>query len=70
MENLTFDIQFNDSENTSCKGWSESYQNCLDYIKTWNGTPASYFEDYVGGTVSIVCNETDVHVYIENVYLN
>lgn len=70
MENLTFDIQFNDSENSSSKGWSESYEACLDYIKTWNGTPASYFKDYVGGTVSIICNETGVQAYTEEIYLN
>ena len=70
MENLTFDVQFNDSESTSSKGWSESYQTCLDYIKTWNGTEASYFKDYVGGTASIVCNETGVYAYTEDIYLN
>ena len=68
--NFTYDVIFNDSESTSSKGWSESYLTCLDYIKTWNGTPASYFKDYVGGTVSIVCNETEDNCYSEDIYLN
>lgn len=38
---------------------------CLDYIKAYNGTNESYFEDYKGGTVSIYCNETEEDVYTE-----
>lgn len=62
-----FDVVFNDSVDSSCKGFSESYENCLDYINTYNGTSYSYFEDYKGGTVSIVDSETREEVYSEPV---
>nr|DAU61265.1 MAG TPA: hypothetical protein [Caudoviricetes sp.] len=62
-----FDVVFNDSLDSSCKGFSESYEDCLDYIKAYNGTSYSYFEDYKGGTVSIVDSETREEVYSEPV---
>lgn len=62
-----FDVVFNDLTNSSCKGFNESYEYCLDYIKTYNGTGYSYFEDYKGGTVSIVDSETREEVYREPV---
>ena len=54
----TYDIFFNDSEHSNNKGFKYSLKDAKDYIKTYNGTNESYFEDYKGGTVSIVCNET------------
>lgn len=63
----TFDVMFNDSSDSNSKGWSESYEYCLDYIKNYNGTNESYFADYKGGTVSIVCNETGEDVYDEEI---
>lgn len=62
-----FDVVFNDSADCSCKGFSESYDYCLDYIKAYNGTGYSYFADYKGGTVSIVESETREEVYSESV---
>ena len=62
-----FDVVFNDSLDSSCKGFNESYEYCLDYIKAYNGTSYSYFEDYKGGTVSIVDSETREEVYSEPV---
>lgn len=35
----------------------------MDYIRSYNGTSESYFADYKGDTVSIVCNETGETVY-------
>lgn len=67
-EKKTYDVVFNDENNSNSKGWKESYQNCLDYIKSNNGTNESYFEDYKGGIVSIYCNETCEEVYSETVY--
>lgn len=63
----TYDVYFNDAENTNNKGWEESYNYCLDYIKSNNGTNNSYFADYKGGLVSIVCNETGEEVYYEEI---
>jgi len=56
--NSTFDIFFNDDSNSNNLGFKSSLEYCKDYIEMHNGTNKSYFEDYKGGTVSIVCNET------------
>jgi hypothetical protein len=64
---FTYDVEFNDDTNTNAKGWHESYQYCKDYIESNNGTCFSYFADYKGGSVSIVCNETGNEVYSERV---
>jgi hypothetical protein len=62
---LTYDVVFNDDADSNSKGWSESYDYCLKYIKQHNGTKESYFADYKGGVVSIVCNETEETIYEE-----
>jgi hypothetical protein len=59
----TYDVYFNDSSDSNNKGFKESFDYCMNYIETYNGTNESYFEDYKGGTVSIVCNETGEEVY-------
>jgi len=61
--NNTFDILFNGNCNSNNKGFSESLEYCQDYIKSHNGTNESYFEDYKGGMVSIICNETNETVF-------
>jgi len=55
---LTYDIHFNDSENSNNKGFKKSLLFCLNYVEENNGTNNSYFADYKGGNVSVVCNET------------
>ena len=67
MHNLTYDVHFNDERDSNSKGFTDSYDDCLSYIEEYNGTNHSYFEDYKGGTVSIVCNETGETVYEEEV---
>lgn len=59
----TYDVYFNDGINSNSKGFRNTISYCKDYIKTWNGSDHSYFADYKGGTVSIVCNETRKTVY-------
>lgn len=61
--NYTYDVVFNDSENSNNKGWSDSLHACMTYIASNNGTNNSYFADYKGGTVSIRCNETEEIVF-------
>ena len=61
----TYDIYFNDDNNSNNKGWHASLGKCKEYIKTYNGTNESYFADYKGGVVTIVCNETGENVYFE-----
>lgn len=64
---LTYDVHFNDSADSNSKGFQADYDYCKDYINRYNGTNHSYFEDYKGGTVSIVCNETGETVHEEEV---
>ena len=63
----TYDVVFNDDYSSNEKGMKASYMECFDYIRAWNGTNHSYFGDYKGGYVSIVCNETGESVYDEEV---
>lgn len=65
--NNTYDIFFNDSENSNNKGFALSLEDAKAYINRYNGTNESYFADYKGGTVSIVCNETEETVHEEEV---
>lgn len=58
LKEETFDIHFHDDNNSNSKGFEESLQYCLDYIKHWNGTNESYFASYKGGTVQVVSNAT------------
>ena len=64
----TFDIHFNDNENSNNMGFNESLDYCKDYIARYNGTNYSHFADYKGGTVSIVDNETGETAHAEMVY--
>lgn len=63
----TYNVHFNDDHASNDKGFKESYQYCKDYIEMGSGTNTSYFEDYKGGAVSIVCNETGETVYEQEV---
>lgn len=65
LDLYTYDVVFNDDTDSNSKGFKESKQYCMDYIEEHNGTDWSYFEDYKGGTVSVVCNETGETVYEE-----
>ena len=63
----TYDVLFNDSADSNSKGMRATIEECKKYISMYNGTNHSYFEDYKGGTVSVVCNETGETVYEEDV---
>jgi len=63
----TYDVVFNDSNDSNSKGMKSSVDECKQYIKMWNGTDHSYFADYKGGIVSVVCNESGEEVYSEEV---
>ena len=59
----TYDVIFNDCEAGNNCGFKESKEYCIDYIAMHNGTNFSYFSDYKGGIVSVVCNETGESVF-------
>ncbi|RRT94151.1 hypothetical protein [Empedobacter falsenii] len=63
----TYDIHFNDSENSNNKGFSITLDEAKNYIKEYNGTNESYFQDYKGGIVSVVDNETGEVFYEEEI---
>lgn len=63
----TFNVVFNDSDNSNDKGFELSYDECVNYIDRYNGTSESYFANYKGGMVSIVCNETGETLHEEEV---
>jgi len=55
---FTYDIHFNNDENSNNMGFAKSFTECEQFIAQHNGTNHSYFADYKGGVVSILCNET------------
>lgn len=67
MKELTFDIYFNDDCDSNNKGMKQTIEYCREYIREYNGTNESYFADYKGGIVSIVCNETGETIYEEEI---
>lgn len=58
IENVTYDVLFNDEYNSNNKGFKESLIFCKKYIKMYNGTKESYFNDYKKAFVSIINNKT------------
>lgn len=63
----TYDIIFNDNEDSNNKGFQVSLEEAKDYIKQHNGTNESYFADYKGGIVQVVDNESGEVAYEEEV---
>lgn len=63
----TYDVVFNDSENSNSKGFAVDLYSAIAYIQANNGSNFSYFADYKGGTVSVVCHQTGETVYEEPV---
>lgn len=63
----TYNVHFDDSNDSNDKGFKLSFEDAKAYIESNNGTNNSYFEDYKGGIVSIVDNETGETVYEEEI---
>lgn len=66
-KHLTYDVVFNNENDSNSKGFKSSIEDCKKYIEMNNGSNDSYFADYKGGIVSVVCNETGEEVYSEEV---
>lgn len=64
---ITYDIHFNDENNSNNEGYSKPFLHCKNYISLNNGSDCDYFKSYKNGTVSIVCNETSETVYEEEI---
>ena len=59
----TYDVVFNDDQQSNSKGFRYSLKEAKSYVKTYNGSNESYFQDYKGGTVAIKCNEDGIFVF-------
>ena len=63
----TYDVHFNDNNDSNSKGFDITLEEAKAYITSNNGTNNSYFAEYKGGTVSVVCNQNSKTVYEEEV---
>ncbi len=63
----TYDVIFNDDMNSNSKGIHGTFDECMDWIECNRGNDSTYFGDYKGGTVSIVCDQTGEYVYNEEI---
>lgn len=63
----TYNVVFNNSDNSNNKGFKHSFDYCKNYILENNGTNNSYFADYKGGIVDVICNENGESVYSETI---
>lgn len=63
----TYDVVFNDDANSNNKGINGTYEECMNWIENNRKDKSTYFGDYRGGMVSIVCNETGGYVYSEEI---
>jgi hypothetical protein len=63
VEKQTYDIHFQSNDSSMNKGFRFSLEQAANHISIHNGTNHSYFQDFKGGLVQIVCNETEEVVY-------
>lgn len=62
---LTYDVVFNDDSNSNAKGIHGAEDECMGWIESNRHDSSTYFGDYKGGIVSIVCDQTGDVVYEE-----
>lgn len=63
----SYDVVFNDGENSNSKGFTLDPYSAIAYIQANYKSNYGYFADYKGGTVSVVNNQTGEAVYEEQV---
>lgn len=65
----TYDVHFNDDLNSNNKGFKETAEYCRTYVMVGIGNKhkIGYFKDYIGGTSSVVCNETGETYYSKEI---
>lgn len=61
----TYDVIFNDDNSSNNKGIHGSKDECMRWIESNRHDSSTYFGDYKGGTVSIVCDQTEETIYEE-----
>lgn len=62
----SYDIYFSNDNHIEGKGFLDSYEGCLNYINNF-GDDDELFEQFQGGVVQIVCNETAEVVHEETI---
>lgn len=62
-----YDVVFQSDDSSNNMGFKSSYEYCKDFITANKGRRTPYFEDYKGGSVTIVCIETEEVVFEEEV---
>lgn len=67
VANVTYDVQFDDDTDSNSLGINGTYQECIDWIDCNRHDKSTYFGDYVGGTVSVVCVESGEFIYSEEI---
>jgi hypothetical protein len=63
----TYDVHFDDNDNSNSEGFEMTFQDAVSYITRHNGTNHSYFADYKGGIISVVCNQNEKTVYQQKI---
>lgn len=63
----TYDVVFNDSHSSDSKNIHGTIEECMIWIKNNRNDKSTYFGDYVGGTVSIICEQSGETVYEEEI---
>jgi hypothetical protein len=63
VEKQTYDIYFHSNDSSMNNGFRFTLEQAQNYISMHNGTNHSYFQDFKGGLVQIVCNETEEVIY-------
>jgi hypothetical protein len=62
-EILTYDVVFNSDDSSNNMGFALSLDEAKNWISNNNASNNSYFADYKGGTVSVICNENELTVF-------
>jgi hypothetical protein len=68
VEKQTYDIFFHSNDSSMNNGFCLSLEQAENYISMHNGTNHSYFQDFKGGLVQVVCNETEEVVFETEIF--
>lgn len=63
----TYDVLFNDSNDSNNQGIHGTFEECMNWIEWNRNDKSTYFGDYSGGVVSIICEQTSETVYMEDI---
>lgn len=68
-DEYTYDVVFDTPTMSDNEGYHLDRQAALDYVETNNGWSQAdgYFKSYKGGTVRVICNETEDTIFEDTV---